>query len=200
MSVAEASRRLLAGELVAFPTETFYGLAADPYNKSAVAKLAELKSRLENMPLIAGDEAEIETLVEEQNPQVRLQREALQSTFWPGPLTLVFKANNFALKSLSEKVFGADGTLALRVSPHPTAAALASMASGLITATSANPKGEDPAKTAEQVQAYFPDIYVLGDAPLEGGLPSTIVRVLEYPFVVLRDGKIAREELSSWLS
>ncbi len=156
IDVQEAIERLVAGEVIGYPTETFYGLAVDPSNKSAVRKLLELKNRslTEGIPLIAKDSSLVDSLVLDLNDLVRERRLSLQSSFWPGPLTIVFETNSYARDIISDGVFGPQKTLAVRVSSLELALELARNSPiGFITSTSANPRGESPPSSVEEVKA-----------------------------------------------
>jgi L-threonylcarbamoyladenylate synthase len=145
--VAEAAAALRKGQLVVFPTETFYAIGADPMQPAALAALIRLKGREPDKPiaLIAADALSAFRIAREIPPGARL----LADTFWPGPLTLVLPA----CPGLNEVLVGASGGVGVRVSPHPTARSLAAAAGGLLTATSANLSGEPPARTLVQARA-----------------------------------------------
>ena len=200
IELEEAITQIRAGEIIAFPTETFYGFGVDPANDQAVQKLLGLKERSSNagIPLIINDPGLVGSWIMPEEPQIRLQRAKLQGAFWPGPLTIVFPVNEHARESLSEAVFGPGETLALRISSEPTAVMLAEELGGAITATSANEKGKEPPKTADEVEEAFPDIPVVTtNYPRESqpDQPSTIVDVRALPFKVIRPGAISEEEM-----
>lgn len=200
---------LRAGEVVALPTETFYALVVNPFNKDAVSKLLALKPRElgAGIPLVMSDEGQIESLIAKENDEIYRERIALQTTFWPGPLTLVFKLNQQVLAKISPEVLGPAETLAVRVSSsealNQIARDTAEFGFRMLTATSANPPGYPPAKTPEQVLEYFPNIYcaqALDQNSLQNDLPSTIVSVVEFPFKILRSGAIPEDQIASWVS
>jgi L-threonylcarbamoyladenylate synthase len=203
-NIEEAARRLATGEVIAFPTETFYGLAADPGNPVAVEALLDLKDRSLNqgIPLIAGSAESANRVAADRTEELKAKRISLQDAFWPGPLTAVFDVNDFAKSTIHHGVFGPNNTLAVRVSSLETARLLAAAAPlGLITSTSANPKGEPPSASSADVRRYFPDLYLLEgeDKTPEDQLPSTLVMTSEVPFKVLREGAISSDELKDWL-
>jgi L-threonylcarbamoyladenylate synthase len=167
----DAVAALRAGELVVFPTETFYGIGADPMQPSALDRIFEVKGRQPDKPiaLIAADIVSALALAREIPNGVRLLAEA----FWPGPLTLVLPAR----EELNPALIGPAGGIAVRVSSHPIARQLARTLGGLITATSANLSGEPAARMLAQARqslgARIP-VYLDGGA-LRGDAPSTVV-------------------------
>jgi L-threonylcarbamoyladenylate synthase len=171
-AIAEAARLLRAGELVAFPTETVYGLGADATNDTAVARIFEAKERPSFNPLIAhlagADEAEALARL---SPLARL----LAKRFWPGPLTLVLARRDDC--PISYLASAGLETVALRVPAHPVAKALLRQAGRPIVAPSANPSGRISPTTAAHVRAGLGDKVALildgGAAPL--GLESTVL-------------------------
>lgn len=205
-----ASEHLRSGEVVAFPTETFFGLAADPCSEQAMDALLELKSRSlqSGVPLIVNDASVVERWIGGESEEARQSRLSLQDTFWPGPLTLVVASNDLARRSLHPGVFGPHRSLAFRLSSSKTARSLAAAVGGLITATSANPKGKAPPQTSEEVRSYFPKLFVL-DRELceEESLaqdcrftsPSTLLNLSTSPFSIIREGALSKEDLKEWL-
>jgi L-threonylcarbamoyladenylate synthase len=185
MTAAVAALR--GGGVVAFPTETFYGLAADPRSASAITKIFSLKARPPDqpLPLIAADTAQVAEQVGTLTPLAA----RLASHGWPGALTLVIPAS----PRLCEDVHLSTGKVAVRVPANAVARLMARCAGHPITATSANISGEPPASTAEDVVRSFGDrIDVLIDAgPTPGGLPSTIVDATGTSPVLVRAGVVA---------
>jgi L-threonylcarbamoyladenylate synthase len=191
-ALEEAARLVRSGGLVAFPTETYYGLAADPFSDTALGKLFTLKGRPPGKPIL--------TLIESIGQLPRLTTEIpdlfrpLMDRFWPGPLTLVFKAR----PELSSHLTGGGSTVGVRVSSHPLAQELANRAGGIITATSANLSGQSPAASAEEVAAHFEhglDL-ILNGGRTEGGKPSTILGMKAGQLVILREGMVAAEDIA----
>lgn len=159
------------GGVVAFPTETYYGLAVDPFNSQAVARLFQVKRRPSTKPVLVL----IDSLG--QLPRLTLntpcQFPPLMAAFWPGPLTLIFPAQ----LTIDPSLTAGTGTIGLRMSSHPLAHEFCFLAGGAITATSANRSGEPPARTEQEVVAQFNheiDWVVKGGAT-RGGLASTII-------------------------
>jgi L-threonylcarbamoyladenylate synthase len=179
------------GGVIAYPTETFYALGVDPFNVGAVEKLVKLKARPASKPIsiIIKDVSVLKDVTREVPPVAG----PLMERFWPGPLTIVFKA----MDGLPIALTGESGTIGVRVSANPTAGRLAAGLSGAITATSANPSDEEPPVTAGEVLGYFDGEI---DALIDGGrLPgknaSTIVDVTGGMVEVLRAGAIPKAEI-----
>ncbi len=190
-AIAPAVDALREGHVVAFPTETFYGLAADPRSARGVRAVFSVKERAFDhpLPLIA---AGLEQIADHVGTMTPLGAR-LASRGWPGALTLIIPAS----PRLCEHVHLSTGKVAVRVPADPVARALADAAGHAITSTSANISGEPPASTPEQVARAFGDrIAVLIDAgPTPGGLPSTIVDVTGEAPVLVRAGAIAWERV-----
>ncbi|QJA06135.1 threonylcarbamoyl-AMP synthase [Thermosulfurimonas marina] len=193
-ALSEALRVLSEGGLVGFPTETFYGLGADPFNPAAIERLYEVKRRRRDKPvlLLLGDREEVGRLVEEIPPVAEL----LMEHFWPGPLTIVFRARTDIPPWLTAET----GTVALRVSSHPLARDLPRLFRGPVTGTSANLSEEPPARTAEEVAHYFPEIdLILDGGPCPGEKPSTLVSVVSERVELLRPGAVPWEKIEKLL-
>jgi L-threonylcarbamoyladenylate synthase len=182
--ILEAAAALARGEVVAYPTETFYGLAVDALAEVALERLDALKGRgpaRAVSALIVG-EAMLARLVLGLDRSAR----ALMAAHWPGALTIALPARPGLPASLVE-----DGFVAVRESPHPVARALVTTFGGPITATSANPAGAPPPTTAAAVRSYFPTgCLILDGGSTPGGLPSTVVRVRGGEVEVLREGAV----------
>jgi len=185
-SLDHAAALLRAGGVVAFPTETYYGLAVDPFNPQALERLFLVKQRPRNLPilvLVAGmDQLPLLT----GNMPAVYRR--LIDCFWPGPLTLVCPA----LPLLPPQLTGQTGTIALRQSPHETANALIGSFGGPITATSANITSFPAAVTAEDVARIFDSEIdlILDGGPTPGGSGSTLVGIDQGALFCIREGKI----------
>ena len=134
--MADAAARIRAGGIVAFPTRGIYGLAADPFNRTAVARLFEIKKRRPEKPILVlvRDEADILRLAAAVPPAAR----SLMTRLWPGGITLVLPAR----RDIPPELTAGTGTIGLRLPSHPVAAALAAAVGGPVTATSANFSGE----------------------------------------------------------
>jgi L-threonylcarbamoyladenylate synthase len=177
--------------VVIYPTETFYALGAAACLETAVSRVFELKGRDfdKPLPLIAAD------LPAALNAASRWPESAslLSRVFWPGPLSLVVPACPFVPPILH----AGTGKIALRVSSHPVASLLAKLSGGLIISTSANisgaPAPKNPAQLDKDLLACVDAMLDAGNLP--GGFPSTIVDVSVYPVAILRQGKIAAEQI-----
>lgn len=184
--LADAVNRLKRGGIVAFPTETFYGLAVDPFCRNALVALFGLKKRPADKPiLVLIDHIEQISLLAKSVPQ---QYVPLMERCWPGPLTLIFPAK----KSLPVELTGGTGTIGIRISSHPLARKLLRATGIPLTATSANISGSPPPQTAQAVAAMFgPSLcYILDGGKTHGGLSSTVVGLAGETPVVLRQGPI----------
>lgn len=197
----EGCARLVAGELVAFPTETVFGLGCDPRRSAAVAKLMEIKDRDSGrgVPFIIAEPTWIETRIAVEAEQVARERRLLQQRFWPGPLSLVVTLSD---PLIDRRLLGVANSIAVRTSPSREAQQLAVAVGGALPATSANPHGAPAAINAEQALLYFPELPVVQAVAPDGerldsdrsspehSLPSTLLDVRTFPFKVLRAGAI----------
>ena len=185
-SISIAVSHLRRGGIVAFPTETYYGLAVDPDCAAAVSKLFAVKNRQEGKPLLLLIEntEQLDTVVREIPPVYR----PLIKNYWPGPLTLIFKAKT----TLNQQVTGNTGTVGVRISPHPIAQELVRRMGTPITATSANISGLPPARTAQEVAEMLGDTvdYIVDGGQTEAGFCSTIVSFQNGKLRLLRRGQI----------
>lgn len=194
--LTRAAALLQQGALVAFPTETVYGLGADARQGEAVAAIYEAKGRPSFNPLIVhvADTATAQTYV-----QWNAQADALADAFWPGPLTLVLPLKPD--HGLSPLVTAGLSTVALRVPAHPTAAALLKEFGGPIAAPSANPSGRISPTTAAHVLAGLTGriAAVVDDGACAVGLESTIIGFDGPAAILLRAGGVASEEIAAVL-
>ena len=196
--IGRAIEMLAGGGLVAFPTETVWGIAADARQSAPVEQLRRFKGRDPAQPislLVAGPEA-----LAALGCRVGPQAEVLIAAFWPGPITLVLPC---CPASLAPGFVNPDGGLAIRCSPHPVARSLARAAAaariGPLTATSCNRCGDPAAETREQARA----VCAGRDAPLliergddaHGSQASTVVDLCVQPPQVLRAGAVAESAI-----
>lgn len=193
--IAQAADLLRQGQLVAFPTETVYGLGGDARNGEAVASIYAAKGRPSFNPLIA-HVASVESarrFVEWSD-----QAEALAQAFWPGPLTLVLPLREG--HGVSSLVTAGLDTLAVRVPAHPSARAILEMFDGPVAAPSANPSGQISPTTAAHVRAGLDGriAAILDDGPCGVGLESTIVGLAGEP-ALLRPGGVALDQIEAAL-
>jgi L-threonylcarbamoyladenylate synthase len=196
--VSLAASRLAAGELVAFPTETVYGLGADATNPRAIAKIFALKGRPSDHPLIVHI-AEPAALGE-WAAEVPGRARALASRFWPGPLTMILARS----PRVPDAVTGGQDTVGVRCPSHPVAQqllrAFERVGSGAVAAPSANRFGHVSPTTAQHVRDEFGDeLLVLEGGACEVGLESTIVDLSRGAPVLLRPGGIPREAIEAAL-
>ena len=194
--IRKAAEILRAGGLVAFPTETVYGLGADASSAEAVARLYATKGRPADHPVIVHFEsAERAFTWANQVPQTARK---LADRFWPGPLTLILKRSKLA----KDFVTGGQDTVGLRVPSHRVAHELLEMFQGGIAAPSANRFGLVSPTTAAHVRADLGDDVdlVLEGGPSEVGIESTIVDLSTGSAVLLRPGAISREDLEQLLN
>jgi len=193
--VERAVTLLREGRVLAFPTETFYGLACDGKNEEAVARLFEIKGRRfdKPVPVIIGDREGLEGLVAE----IPREAEKLMEVFWPGPLTLVLKA----LPTVNGRLTAHSGKIGVRLSSHPVARRLARGLGGPVTATSANRAGEKECSSAVEVMSALGDRIdgLVDGGRTPGGKGSTLVDVTVYPPAILRDGVISADRIWSIL-
>jgi L-threonylcarbamoyladenylate synthase len=185
-AIRQAGDVLRAGGVIAYPTDTLYGLAVDPRSEAAVERLFALKQRdpASAIPLIAADQEQAATAGKFGPDELKLAR-----ALWPGPLTIVVRTH----PGLVAAVTSADGTVGIRVPAHPVARALARQFGACITATSANVSGRQPASTADEAAAALGDRIdlVINAGPVPGGPPSTIVAMRDGAPVLLRAGAVA---------
>jgi len=192
--IARFAGSLRAGGVVAFPTETVYGLGADAGNSDAVLRIYEIKGRPRFNPLIVhcADLAMAGTLAEFSPLALRLAQ------FWPGPLTLVLPKKPGA--RLSDIVTAGLDTVGIRIPDHPLALALIGAAGVPLAAPSANPSGRLSPTTADQVVKAFQGLVpVLDGGACTEGVESTILAVAGDRVTQLRAGALPREEIESLL-
>jgi L-threonylcarbamoyladenylate synthase len=187
---------LRSGEVVVYPTETFYGMGADALSSAALDRLFALKGREPGKPvaLIAADARSAFELAREVPDAAR----RLADAFWPGPLTLVLPARD----NLPEPLIGPDGGVGVRVSSHPIARALAEGLGCPITATSANLAGGQPATTLGEARNTFGakvKVYLEGGR-LAAAAPSTVVACDRDGWRILRAGAISERAVAAALS
>jgi L-threonylcarbamoyladenylate synthase len=182
--IREAADLIRRGLVVAYPTDTLYGLAVDPRNAVAVRRLYDLKGRAEAsaLTLIAADLAHARAAGE-----MSEQAERLAARWWPGPLTIVVSARAI----LAREMLAGSGTVGIRIPDHAVAVALARDVDFPITATSANRSGAPAATDADGVAAVLSDVDAILDAgPSRGGAPSTIVDASASAVTLLRQGVV----------
>jgi L-threonylcarbamoyladenylate synthase len=186
-AIQAAVRELIEGRLLAYPTETLYGLGADPRQPAALEHLflAKGRSATKSVPLVAGSREQVEIFV----GRLSSVGHRLADAFWPGPLTLVILAH----PGLSGRLLGGRDSVAVRVPGNAVARDLAIELGHPITATSANRAGASAATTAAgAIDAFGSELAIVLDGGVtEGCTPSTIVDIQTSTPILLRAGKVS---------
>ena len=194
-AIDEAARWIRLGSIVAMPTDTLYGLAADPFNAAAVARIFAVKGRAaaRALPLVAADAAQIARHLGPL-PDLAVR---LAGHFWPGPLTMLMPA----ARQLARDVSGGTGKVGVRVPADEIARAVCTACGHPVTATSANVTGEPAPATPDDVERTLGDRieFLLDAGPTRGGAPSTIVDVTGGEPQLVRAGAISWDEIYAWL-
>jgi len=183
------------GGLIAFRTDTFYGLGVDPLNPEAVNRLVQLKGREANKPilLLISDPDLVERFWVDKSANF----ERLARRFWPGPLTIV----DLAVVDLPDDLTAGSGSIGLRLPNNRDLRSLIRDCGGALTATSANKSGSPPARTAQEVQAYFPfgvDL-IIDSGQVTATEPSTVVDLTGERWRMIREGAVKRADLEAQL-
>ncbi|NLH50521.1 MAG: Sua5/YciO/YrdC/YwlC family protein [Myxococcales bacterium] len=193
--LASFAKRLNDGEVIAFPTETYYGLLARIDRPQALRRIFILKGRSAQvaLPVIVADAGTAFSLWRDPPPAARL----LTDRFWPGPLTLVSPA---ATDKVDPLITGDTGQVGVRLPGSAAARGIAAMAGGALVATSANPSRQPPATSAAEVAAYFGDQVAVADGPqLPPSRGSTVLSLAEWPPRLLRDGDLDYRHIETLL-
>lgn len=188
--ISHAAQLIREGKVVAFPTETVYGLGANALNAMAVARIFELKERPSFDPLIVhiADRTELNRLSTSNDPRIDLLAEA----FWPGPLTIILPKSDL----IPDIVTSGLETVGIRMPANEIARALISEAGCPIAAPSANKFGQLSPTLAQHVAKQLPDVdFILDGGQADVGIESTIISLNDKGFEILRHGVITREEL-----
>ena len=198
-AIETAAAAIRAGGLVVLPTDTLYGLAADPFNRTAVQQLFAVKGRAagQALPLIAADTAQVVRHIGPLPPAA----DRLARRFWPGPLTLLLSAPS----AIAMETTGGTGLVGVRVPNHQVARALCRASDRPLTATSANISGQPASADPEAILAALSGEETRIDVMLDagrtpGGPPSTIVDTSESPARLVRAGAIPWEEIRTCLN
>lgn len=181
--------------VIAFRTDTFYGLGADPLNQAAVRRIKELKGREDNKPIliVISDHNQVDRFINSISPTFEL----LARKFWPGPLTLIGEARS----ELPDDITAGTKTVGVRLPNDERVRQLVRSCGGALTATSANPSQLAPATTAFQVEEYFGvrlDL-IIDDGVAQTDRPSTVVDVSSDQPRLIREGVVAWSEISNAL-
>ncbi len=189
-----AAECLLSGGLVAFPTESFYGLAVDATNEAAIRRLFSVKKRQAVRPvLILIPSSDV---LDQYVKRIPLITHQLIGNFWPGALTLIFEAGS----TVSPLLTAGTGKIGIRLSSHPIATALARAIGVPITGTSANISGKPACRKAEEVLRSFGEEvdFVLDGGETEGQIASTVLDITVHPPRILREGMVKKTELKKF--
>ena len=184
------SETIARGGVIAFRTDTFYGLGADPFNRKGVQRIKQLKGSHNPILIIISDREAVKRFIVTPTPTFDL----LAKTFWPGPLTLIGQAAS----AVPEEITAGTKTIGVRLPGDDKVRALVQSCGGALTATSANPSHQEPAKTAQRVLSYFGNTI---DLIVDGGdvttdQPSTVLDVCVEPRLI-REGAIAWSEIQA---
>lgn len=189
--LTEAAELIKAGELVAVPTETVYGLAGNGMDAEAVEKIYEVKGRpaVKPLALMVPDESAMELYCEDVPPQAK----ALAEKFWPGPLSIILKSRD----NVPEIVRAGGDTVSLRCPDHPMTLELLRLSGLPFAAPSANPSGEPSPKNAETVKSYFDGLIggIIDGGECGLGRESTIIDMSKTPYKILRQGALPEAEI-----
>lgn len=179
------------GGLIVFPTETVYGIGADAFNRKAIKRIYRLKKRQENKPLqiLVANSEMAWPLVSEEVPR---EARKLAAAFWPGPLTLVMPAS-----VLGKLVTGGQDTIGIRVPKQPAVQELIRKLGKPLASTSANVSGEPAFTSGASAARIFKEKVecVLDGGKTRLGKESSVVSVAGYPFRILREGAINKNEI-----
>ena len=189
----EAARIIASGGVIAFGTDTFYGLGADPLNPAAIQKIRELKGREDGKPilLLISDDDQVDRFIQQSEFFKLVAR-----GHWPAPLTLIGAARPEVPIALT----AGTNSLGVRLPDDDNVRALVRACGGALTATSANVSGQPPARTAQEVARYFPtgiDLIVDGGAATATE-PSTVLDVSKSEPRLVREGAISRDALKEF--
>lgn len=188
---ALAAEIVSSGGVIAFRTDTFYGLGADPLDAAAVARIRTLKGRQDNKPILVliADADDAERLIADCSEAFA----QVARKFWPGPLTIV----GFAVPRLSDEITAGTQTVGVRLPADGNVRELVRQCGGALTATSANLSGREPARSAREVAAYFPEgiDLIVDSGDVTATEPSTVLDVTSSPPRLVREGAIPASEL-----
>ncbi|RKU06277.1 threonylcarbamoyl-AMP synthase [Candidatus Poribacteria bacterium] len=194
LQINQAIAALRDGGVVAFPTDTVYGVGVDPFQPDAVRKLYQIKGRPidKPIPILVGSVSDVERVAQNLPPTFS----RLAEQFWPGELTLIVEA-----KSLPPEITAGGDTVGVRMPDHPLALALLQRFGGAIATTSANKSDEPPATSAEEVRS---ELGALVGIILDGGqtttkIASTVLDLSVSPPQIRRDGGISMDQLTPFL-
>jgi L-threonylcarbamoyladenylate synthase len=192
-SQIQATRIIAGGGVIAFRTDTFYGLGADPLNRAAVARIRELKGREDEKPILVlvSDASEVDRFIEQSGFY-----KTVAISKWPAPLTLI----GISRPKVPIELTAGTNSLGVRLPDDENVRSLVRACGGALTATSANVSGHPPARTAREVENYFPEGL---DLIIDGGevtatQPSTVLDLSGTEARLIREGAVSREELKEF--
>ena len=187
---------LKSGGVIAFPTDTYYGLGVDPFNEKGIRRIFEIKSRAYDKPLLVliSTRSQINRLTQNRSQEA----EQLIQGFWPAPLTLIFNA----VSKLPDILTSNTGEIGVRLPKNEWTRRLIQTAGCALTATSANKNGGKNTRTAQEVlQVFGSEIDLIIDpGPAPGGKVSTLLDTTISPPAVLRHGAVTQQEIDSCLA
>ncbi len=191
---AQAASIISEGGVIAFRTDTFYGLGADPFNEAAIKRIRELKGREGNKPilLLISDGRQISRFISKQSSIFT----EVTKRFWPGPLTIVGPARD----ELPDELTAGSGTIGLRLPANEEVRAIVRACGGALTATSANFSDQPDARSAGDVASYFPtgiDLIIDG-GDVNATKASTVIDLSGTEPRIVREGAISASELESF--
>jgi L-threonylcarbamoyladenylate synthase len=193
---SQISDVIARGGVIAYRTDTFYGLGADPFNRDAVQKIKQLKGRDDHKAIliIISDRQDLSRFIAEPTPQFNLLAEA----FWPGPLTLIGPA----AADVPDEITAGTKSIGVRLPNDENLRGLVRACGGALTATSANPSNQPPATSAQEVFRYLGEAI---DLIVDGGevttdQPSTVVDVSDVGPKLIREGAIAWLDIQAALA
>jgi L-threonylcarbamoyladenylate synthase len=189
--IREIAALLKKGGIIAYPTDTLYGLGGDAFNPDAIHRIRILKGRegTKPFPYIIDNARRLA----DWNIRLRPDAAAIAKTFWPGPVSLVVEDAG----TLPSEVVHSGRTICVRVPANRIARAITNAVGGLLIATSANPSGHASARTAQEAIEYFKGEIeaVVDGGPMTSELPSTIVDVTGGTVLILREGAIPADQI-----
>jgi L-threonylcarbamoyladenylate synthase len=192
-TIERAAELIGDGGVIAFRTDTFYGLGANPFDRAAVQRVKELKGREDRKPIliVISDPDQVERFIAAPSPSFQL----LAQEFWPGALTLIGKAR----PEVPEEVTAGTRTIGVRLPKDERVRALVRACGGALTATSANPSNESPPTNAKAVQNYFGESIdlIIDDGESQTGAPSTVVDATSEKARLIREGVIPWSEIQN---
>ena len=194
-SINQAIATLKGGGVVAFPTDTVYGVGVDPFQPEAVRELYRIKGRPidKPIPILVGSVADVERVAQNLPPAFA----RLATRFWPGELTLIVEA-----KSLPPEITAGGDTVGVRMPDHPLALALLQRFGGAIATTSANKSDEPPATSAEEVRSELGELVdiILDGGPTTTRVASTVLDLSVSPPQIRRHGGISMDQLAPFIA